>query len=115
MRGVAEGRGEVQEESMTVTLNIAFGDHARVEPLKDGTVKPEGIELNWINTGSGWIFHRNLYYDEFDVSEMSISSTLVAIERRVRRLRDVYILNAGGHRTTRQYRQVGLVGPARVP
>ena len=67
---------------MALTINIAFGDHSRVEPLKDGTVKPEGIDLNWINTGSGWIFHRNLYYDEFDVSEMSISSTLVAIERR---------------------------------
>ena len=67
---------------MALTLNIAFGEHARVMPLKDGTVKPEGIDLNWINTGSGWIFHRNLYYDEFDVSEMSISSTLLAMDRR---------------------------------
>jgi 4,5-dihydroxyphthalate decarboxylase len=67
---------------MAITLNIAFGEHARVMPLKDGTVKPEGIDLNWINTGSGWIFHRNLFYDEFDVSEMSISSTLLAVDRR---------------------------------
>lgn len=67
---------------MALTLNIAFGDHMRVDPLKDGTVKPEGIELNFINSNPGWTFHRALYYDEFDVWEMSLSSTLLALERR---------------------------------
>ena len=67
---------------MALKLNIAFSDNQRIQPLRDGTVKPEGIELNFIDMGAGWIFHRNLYYDEFDASEMSISSTLVAMERR---------------------------------
>ncbi len=67
---------------MVVKLNIAFSDNPRIQPLKDGTVKPEGIELNFIEMNAGWIFHRNLYYDEFDASEMSISSTFLAVERR---------------------------------
>ena len=67
---------------MPLKLNVAYSpDNPRVEPLKDGTVKPEGIELNFVNMGGGWIFHRNLYYDEFDVSEMSISSLMLAKER----------------------------------
>ena len=67
---------------MVLKLNVAFSDNPRVQPLKDGIVKPEGIELNFVTTTPGWIFHRNLYYDEFDVSEMSISSTFLAVERR---------------------------------
>jgi 4,5-dihydroxyphthalate decarboxylase len=67
---------------MAVTINIAFGDNPRIMPLKDGTVKPEGIDLNWLDVGSAWIFHRNLYNDEFDASENSISSTLLAMDMR---------------------------------
>ena len=68
---------------MPITINMAFSrGNMRVDPLKDGTVKPEGIELNFVETTPGWIFHRNLYYDEFDATEMSISSTFLAFERR---------------------------------
>jgi 4,5-dihydroxyphthalate decarboxylase len=67
---------------MVLKLNVAFSDNPRIQPLRDGTVKPEGIELNFIDMGAGWIFHRNLYFDEFDASEMSISSTFLAVERR---------------------------------
>jgi 4,5-dihydroxyphthalate decarboxylase len=61
---------------------MAFSDNPRVQPLKDGAVKPQGIDLNCVTIEPGTLFFRNLMYDEFDVFEMSISETLLAIERR---------------------------------
>jgi 4,5-dihydroxyphthalate decarboxylase len=61
---------------------MAFSDNPRVQPLKDGTVKPQNIDLESITLDPSALFQRNLLYDEFDVSEMSISETLLAIERR---------------------------------
>ena len=67
---------------MALRLTLAFSDNPRVQPLKDGTVKPQGIELDCITLEPSALFQRNLFYDEFDVSEMSISETLLAKERR---------------------------------
>jgi 4,5-dihydroxyphthalate decarboxylase len=66
---------------MALRLTLAFSDNPRVQPLKDGAVKPQGIELDCITLEPGTLFQRNLRYDEFDVSEMSISETLLARER----------------------------------
>ena len=66
---------------MALRLTMAFSDNPRVQPLKDGTVQPHGIDLNCITVDPGALFQRNLTYDEFDVSEMSISETLLALER----------------------------------
>ncbi|HZA25324.1 MAG TPA: hypothetical protein VFA32_22465 [Dehalococcoidia bacterium] len=67
---------------MALRLTMAFTDNPRVQPLKDGTVKPENIDLEFVTVDAGTLFYRNLKYDEFDASEMSISETLLAIERR---------------------------------
>jgi 4,5-dihydroxyphthalate decarboxylase len=67
---------------MALRLTMAFSDNPRVQPLKDGTVKPQNIELDCITLDPSTLFQRNLFYDEFDVSEMSISETLLALERR---------------------------------
>src|SRR5262245_55673463 len=66
---------------MTLRLAMAFSDNPRVQPLKDGAVKPQNIELDFITLDPSTLFYRNLFYDEFDVSEMSISETLLARER----------------------------------
>jgi 4,5-dihydroxyphthalate decarboxylase len=66
---------------MALRLTIAFSDNPRVQPLKDGTVKPQGIELDFVTLDPSTLFFRNLAYDEFDASEMSISETLLALER----------------------------------
>ncbi len=66
---------------MTLRLTIAFSDNPRLDPLRDGTVKPQNIELGFVTLEPGTLFFRNLVYDEFDVSEMSISETLLARER----------------------------------
>src|SRR6266581_2457343 len=67
---------------MALRLTMAFSDNPRVQPLKDGTVKPQNLDLECITLDPSTLFQRNLLYDEFDVSEMSISETLLAIERR---------------------------------
>ena len=66
---------------MPLRLTLAFSDNPRVQPLKDGLVRPQGIELDCITLDPSNLFQRNLTYDEFDVSEMSISETLLARER----------------------------------
>jgi 4,5-dihydroxyphthalate decarboxylase len=66
---------------MTIRLTMAFSDNPRVLPLKDGAVKPQNIELECVTLDPSTLFLRNLYHDEFDVFEMSISETLLALER----------------------------------
>jgi len=66
---------------MTLRLMLAFSDNPRVQPLRDGVVKPQNIDLDFITLDPSDLFYRNLFYDEFDVSEMSISETLLARER----------------------------------
>lgn len=61
--------------SLAVTLND------RTRPLIDGTVRPEGIDLTVTVAGAGEIFWRQLHFQEFDVSEMSLSETLMLVSR----------------------------------
>jgi 4,5-dihydroxyphthalate decarboxylase len=55
-------------------LTIACGDYDRTQALKDGTVQPEGVELNYLRSVPGETFWRMLNNEEFDASEMSLSS-----------------------------------------
>ena len=66
---------------MALRITMAFSDNPRVQPLRDGTVKPENIDLDMLTVPPSDLFYRNLAYDEFDASEMSISETLLAMER----------------------------------
>jgi 4,5-dihydroxyphthalate decarboxylase len=66
---------------MTLRLTLAFSDNPRLDPLKDGTVKAQNLELDFVTHEPGTLFWRNLVHDEFDASEMSISETLLALER----------------------------------
>jgi len=55
-------------------LTIACGNYDRTRALMDGTIKPEGIDLNYIPMRPGETFWRMLNNEEFDASEMSLSS-----------------------------------------
>jgi 4,5-dihydroxyphthalate decarboxylase len=66
---------------MALKLTLAFSDNPRLDPLRDGTVKPQNLELEFVTLEPGTLFMRNLLYNEFDASEMSISETLLAHER----------------------------------
>ena len=50
---------------MSLKINLAFSNNPRVQPLKEGVVKPEGIELNWLSVNAGEIFHSNVVDDKF--------------------------------------------------
>jgi 4,5-dihydroxyphthalate decarboxylase len=55
-------------------LTLACGPYDRTQALRDGTITPEGIELTYLTLQPAEIFWRMLQYQEFDVSEMSLSN-----------------------------------------
>jgi 4,5-dihydroxyphthalate decarboxylase len=64
-------------------LQLSFGTRVneRVRPLVDGRVRPQGIELIPTFGHPGETFWRQLRFGDFDVSEMSLSSLLIAKSR----------------------------------
>jgi 4,5-dihydroxyphthalate decarboxylase len=69
-------------KNVVLTLTIGFSRNPRIEPLLDGAVKAQGIDLQFVVCRPGELFYRNLKYDEFDVFEMSMSEYLMTRERR---------------------------------
>jgi len=62
-----------------VKLTIAIGDNSHVAALKDGTVKPEGIDLEFINVVPQiGAFRRMVRNHEFDICELAPTTYLIA-------------------------------------
>src|SRR5277367_102572 len=65
--------------SKNIALTLACGDYEIIRPLREGTVRPDGIELTVVtamdSTTRHWRFLRNR---EFDIAEVSASSYIVA-------------------------------------
>ena len=59
-------------------LTLACEDYDRTRALRDGSVKPEGIEINYVALPVEEIFWRMCRYEEFDVAELSMGAFLVA-------------------------------------
>lgn len=55
-------------------LTLACGRYDRTQPLIDGRVQPEGVDLTFLPLRPVEPFWRMLNHGEFDVSEMSLSS-----------------------------------------
>jgi 4,5-dihydroxyphthalate decarboxylase len=55
-------------------LTLACGRYDRTQPLIDGRVQPEGVNLTFLPLRPGETFWRMLNHGEFDASEMSLSS-----------------------------------------
>jgi 4,5-dihydroxyphthalate decarboxylase len=62
-------------------LTLACEDYDRTRPLKDGIVKPEGLEVNYLAMSVEEIFWRMMKYEEFDASELSMGAFLTAAAR----------------------------------
>ncbi|HLZ28694.1 MAG TPA: hypothetical protein VKV73_15375 [Chloroflexota bacterium] len=58
-------------------LSLIMGANDRSRPVLEGTVQPDGIELTGTVAHPSEIFWRQLHFQEFDVSEMSLSSLLM--------------------------------------
>jgi 4,5-dihydroxyphthalate decarboxylase len=59
---------------MKLRLTFACWDYDRTRALADGTVRPEGIDLTYLNLPVEETFFRMMRGQEFDASEMSLSS-----------------------------------------
>lgn len=66
-------------------LTIACSSYDRTAALESGSIRPEGIELNFLSTNPGETFWRQLRFAEFDVSEMSLSAYIMLTSRGDRR------------------------------
>lgn len=62
-----------------INLTLGCWDYDRVTPLMDGRVRPEGIDLTFLNMVVEETFFRMLRNREFDASEMSMSSYVVSL------------------------------------
>ncbi|MGH7014222.1 MAG: hypothetical protein ACREEL_08735 [Stellaceae bacterium] len=62
-------------------LTLACWDYDRTRALSDGTVRPEGIELDVLPLVVEETFWRMLRHREFDAAEMSLSSYCVSLTR----------------------------------
>ena len=62
---------------MARQITYAGGAYDRTQALIDGTLKPEGLELNWLTLPYHEIWTRMLNYYDFDASELSLSSYLI--------------------------------------
>lgn len=64
-----------------LALTVACWDYDRVRPLMDGRVQVEGMDLNILPTGPEETFYRAFKHAEFELSELSLSSTLMQMSR----------------------------------
>ena len=66
---------------MDLTLSIGMASNPRTWPVFDGRVKPDGIDLVPSRVHPSELFWRQLKFADFDVSEMSFSSLIMAKSR----------------------------------
>ena len=73
----ATGIGEATSGAR-LELSLALSDNERTRPLIDGRVKAQGIRLMPTAVHPSEMFWRQLRFGDFDVSEMSMSSLIIA-------------------------------------
>ncbi len=62
-------------------LSLVLSKNDRTRPLLSGAVQPDGIDLIPTSVHPSEMFWRQLSFQEFDVSEMSVSSFLIHVSR----------------------------------
>ena len=61
-------------------LSLACWNYDRTRSLMDGTVRPQGIELTYLNVFPAETFQRMVKYREFDVSELGFKFYVSSLE-----------------------------------
>ena len=93
-------------------LRLACWDYDRTRALREGTLQPEGIELDYLSLPVEQTFSRMLKTGEFDVSEMSLSAVASSLDEatppfvaipvfpsRIFRHSSIYVSEAAGIHT----------------
>jgi len=65
--------------SVRVPLTLACWDYDRTLPLATGDVRPDGIDLTYLNLPVEETFFRMARYREFDAAELSLSSYVISL------------------------------------
>src|SRR5690242_17830405 len=66
-------------QASKVQLSMCLSDNDRTRPLREGRIKIDGVDPIISTAHPSEMFWRELHLSEFDVSEMSCSSLLMAI------------------------------------
>jgi 4,5-dihydroxyphthalate decarboxylase len=66
---------------MKLRLSIAMSSNPRTWPILDGRVEADGIEWVPSTVGPSELFWRQLRFQDFDVSEMSVSSLMMVLAK----------------------------------
>jgi len=66
---------------MTLRVTLSCDRYDRTEALRDGRVVPDGIELNYLTNFVEETFFRMARFQEFDASEMSLSSYALGVAK----------------------------------
>ena len=66
---------------MKLRLTLACWNYDRTRSLADGSITPDGIDLNYLNLPVEETFFRMLRYREFEAAELSLSSYTVSLFR----------------------------------
>ncbi len=64
-----------------LNLTLACWNYDRTRAIQDGSVQPDGIEINYLDLPVEETFFRMVRFREFDVAEMSLSSYTVSLHR----------------------------------
>lgn len=65
--------------SLRVPLTLACWDYDRTLPLANGDVRPDGVDLTYLDLPVEETFFRMARYREFDAAEMSLSSYVISL------------------------------------
>lgn len=96
-----------------LTLSIALSDNERTRPIAQGRHHPQGVRLIPTVVHPSEMFWRQLKYRDFDISEMSLSSLLIAASRGDRRwvALPVFTMRSFFHTMIRVHRDSGILSP----
>lgn len=64
-----------------ISLSVATGDYDRIRPLLNGTAQIEGVDPKFVLLEPEEMFFRAFRHEDFDVSELSLSSYVVKLDR----------------------------------
>src|SRR5438876_1381455 len=78
-RARASRAPRLQAQASKVQLSMCLSDNDRTRPLREGRVKADGVDLVVSTAHPSEMFWRELHFAEFDISEMSCSSLLMAV------------------------------------
>jgi 4,5-dihydroxyphthalate decarboxylase len=99
---------------MKLQFSIGITSNPRTWPVIDGRIKPDGIDLVPTVLHPSELFWRQLRYAEFDVSEMSVSSLMMARSKGDERFVGIPVFTTRRffHTTTLVRRDAGIETPA---